>query len=354
MLETHELLDRFEMLYPTNQDLPDLRRTYIDHDLSSLLKLVSADEDLRKAIIEKNLHSIFRLIPKELEVSGSVEDLRKAIIEKNLHSIFRLIPKELGVRDLRKAVTEENLHSIFRLINDDDLRKLVIENNIWKLWPILERYVSSQFITAFKNFFVNGTEIEKDCFSRGQLASKLWLVQELKNLKVELGTVFLCAGWYATLATMLFESGIKVNKIRSFDIDPSCTDIAETFNKPWFVDGWKFKSITKNIMDINYNEYTWQCWSNANNRISNSITDYPDTIINTSCEHINNFATWYSKLPKNKLIVLQTNNYFDIPDHCNCVNSLQEFKEQTPMSKVLFQGEIVLNKYTRYMRIGYI
>src|SRR6056300_648984 len=141
MLETHELLDRFEMLYPTNQDLPDLRRTYTDHDLSSLFRLVSADEDLRKAIIEKNLHSIFRLIPKELEVSGSFEDLRKAVIEKNLHSIFRLI-------------------------NDDDLRKLVIENNIWKLWPILERYVSSQFITAFKNFFVNGTEIEKDCFSR--------------------------------------------------------------------------------------------------------------------------------------------------------------------------------------------
>lgn len=358
MLETHELLDRFEILYPTNVKLTDLRRTYIDKDLSSLFRLVGADEDLRKAIIEKNIHSIFRLLQKDLEVSGSVDDLRKAILENNLHSIFRLIDSE----DLGKAVTEENLHCIFRLINDDDLRKLVIENNIWKLWPILERYVSTQFITAFKNFFVNEIEIEKDCFSRGQLTSKLWLVQELKKLKVDLGIVFLCAGWYATLATMLFESGIKIDKIRSFDIDPACASIAETFNKLWFMDTWKFKASTIDIMDFEWSTTpapsdgsigNFYYKTNAGGKLV-QMKDKPDTIINTSCEHIENFAEWYTKIPDGKLVVLQSNNYFDIPDHCNCVNSLQEFEEQTLMKKVLFQGEIKLHKYTRYMRIGYI
>ena len=29
---------------------------------------------------------------------------------------------------------------------------------------------------------------------------------ELKKIGMHLGTVFLCAGWYGTLATMLFES----------------------------------------------------------------------------------------------------------------------------------------------------
>lgn len=348
-MQTFELLDRFELLYPTNSKLADLRRTYIDFDLSSLFRLTGADEDLRKAVIEKNLHSIFRLLPEEPGVFGTVDDLRKVMLEQNLNSLFRLVEHE----ELRKAVVEDNLHSIFRLINDDDLRKLVLENNDWKLWPVLERYVDTQFIAAFKNFFVNNTVIDRDCFSRGQLQSKLWLVEELKKQKVELGTVFLCAGWYATLATMLFESNIAIDKIRSFDIDESCVDIAETFNKPWFVNGWKFKSITQNIMDIDYNSHTWQCWSNANNRMSKPITDVPDTIINTSCEHIPNFADWYTKIPDGKLVVLQSNNYYEVEEHVNCVNNIYEFKDMAPMSTLLYMGMRELPKYTRFMLIGY-
>jgi|TARA_B110000914_G_C15363078_1_gene399504 hypothetical protein len=200
---------------------------------------------------------------------------------------------------------------------------------------------------------INNTEYDKDCFSRGQLQSKQWLVNELTKCDVELGTVFLCAGWYATLATMLFESDIKVDKVRSFDIDPSCIDIAETFNKPWFMDQWRFKSITQDIMDIDYNEHMWQFWSNANNRLSRPITDTPDTIINTSCEHIENFAEWYAKITADKLLVLQSNNFFQVEEHVNCVNNIEEFKALAPMSEVLYSGELELPKYKRFMLIGY-
>lgn len=369
-MQTFELLNRFELLYPTNSKLADLRRIYVDNDLSSLFRLLNADEELRKAILEENLHSIFRLLPEEfedlrkavneenlhsifrcIENNNNIEDLRKAVTEKNLHSLFRLLPSEYD--ELRKAVTEKNLHSIFRLVNDDDLRKLVVENNIWKLWPILERYVDTQFIAAFKNFFVNDTNIDVDCFSQGQIASKLWLVNELKKQKVELGTVYLCAGWYATLATMLFESGMKVDKIRSFDIDPSCVDIAETFNKPWFVDNWRFKSVTKDIMHITYDEHWWESWSNANNRMSKPILDKPDTIINTSCEHIPNFADWYAKIPDGKLVVLQSNNYYEVEEHVNCVKDIKEFGRMAQMTGPLFAGELELPKYKRFMLIGY-
>ena len=261
-----------------------------------------------------------------------------------------------NLSDLRRAYTDKDLSSIFRLVNDnnkEDLRKLVMEDNTWKLWPILDSYVETQFVAAFKNFFVNETKIWDDCFSRGQLESKLWLLKELGKLKVDLGTVFLCAGWYATLATMLFESNIKVDKVRSFDIDESCVDIAETFNKPWFVDEWRFKSITQDIMDINYNEHVWQYWSNANNRMSYPITDSPDTIINTSCEHIENFAEWYAKIPIGKLVVLQNNNFFEVDEHGNCVNDLDDFASQSPLTEILYDNELKLPKYTRFMRIGY-
>ena len=304
LMKTHELLDRFELLYPTNSKLADLRRAYIDQDISS----------------------IFRLMPNH--VSGDIEELRKAVLEQNLHSIFRLC-------------------------NNDDLRKLVLEDNTWKLWPILDCYADTQFIAAFKSFFVNETNIWDDCFSRGQIESKLWLVKELRKLKVDLGTVFLCAGWYATLATMLFESNIKVDKVRSFDIDPSCVDIAEVFNKPWFVDQWRFKSITQDIMDIDYNEHTWQYWSNANNRMSYPITDSPNTIINTSCEHIENFSEWYDLIPNDKLVVLQSNNYYEVEEHVNCVKDIKEFGNMARMTGPLYAGELELPKYKRFMLIGY-
>lgn len=304
-MKTHELLDRFEILYPTKNDLADLRRAVIDKDLSS----------------------VFRLLPKTIK--GDTEELRKAVLEHNLHSIFRLA-------------------------DDDDLRKLILEDNTWKLWSVLNRYVETHFVAAFKNFYVNETTIDVDCFSRGQIQSKQWLVKELKKIKNDLGTVFLCAGWYATLSTMMFEKGFKIDKMRSFDIDPNCVDIAEIFNAPWFKKEWQFKALTADIHDIDYEEHTWQYWSNKNNRMSYPITDCPDTIINTSCEHVIDFDGWYNKIPKDKLVVLQSNNFFEVDEHVNCSKDLESFANQTPMTKVLYEGELPLEKYTRYMRIGYV
>lgn len=301
-METFELLDRFELLYPTKSKIADLRRAYIDKDFSSL----------------------FRLLPEQ--VSGDIEDLRKAVIEQNIHSVFRLV-------------------------DDDDLRKLILEDNTWKLWPILERYVDTQFIAAFKNFYVNETEIWNDCFSRGQLQSKLWLVKELNRLDLDLGIVFLCAGWYATLATMLFESGIKIDRIRSFDIDDSCYSIAETFNKPWVKDEWRFKATTQDIFDIDFNLHTYLV-KRADGSTCD-LTESPNTIINTSCEHIENFANWYAKIPQGKLVILQSNNYYEVEEHVNCSKDAEEFSLSTPMSNCLYLGELQLEKYSRFMKIGY-
>ena len=379
-LELHEILDRYEILYPQIDELADLRRAAIDRDLSSIFRLCDENEELRKAVVDENLHSMFRIL-EPLDIPN-LEDIRKTVIEKNLHSLFRLLgdsDQVWHIDDLKRAMIEENLYSLFRLFSEededihlyrtaivnknirsifkllgnDDLRKLIIDENIYKLWPILDSYVGTQFTSAFKSFMINDIDYDKDCFSRGQLQSKQWLVNELTKCDVELGTVFLCAGWYATLATMLFESDIKVDKVRSFDIDPSCIDIAETFNKPWFMETWRFKSITQDIMDIDYDTHKWQSWSNANNRMSRPITDTPDTIINTSCEHISDFAEWYAKIPDGKLVVLQSNNFFKVAEHVNCVNDIEEFKSQAPMSQVLYSGELELPKYRRFMLIGY-
>ena len=345
MLEIHELLDRYELLYPNDTNISNLRRAYIDKDLNSIFRVTNANEELRKAVVEKNLHSLFRVIG-DVTVKGEADDLRKAILENNLHSIFRLVDNV----ELRKAVIGENLYSIFRFIYDEDVRKLVLEDNIWKLFDIFDRFVQTDFTQAFKRILADSIEIDNDCFSRGQLKSKIWLVDELQKINRSLGTVFLCAGWYGTLATMLFESNLHISKIRSFDIDPSCADIAEVFNKSWLVQDWKFKAKKKNIFDIDYKNYNYQT-INKEGQLSN-MSDSPTTVINTSCEHIPNFSDWYEKLQSGTLVVLQTNNYFDIEEHINCKSSLKEFSDETPMKQVLFEGVLDLEKYKRFMKIG--
>ena len=210
-------------------------------------------------------------------------------------------------------------------------------------------YPDNPVISQLKRTLHSYPEAESglvDAYSIGQIKSKLWLIEHLPD---KLGMVFICAGWYGTLASFMFDKARhKFDKIRSFDIDPSCYSVADTMNKPWVIDGWQFKAST---LDIHSMKYPTEHTTYRSNGTSLSLSESPDTIINTSCEHIENFSEWYSKIPKGKIVVLQSNN-FEIEEHINCSNSLEEFANQTPMSHVYYDGELLLDKYTRYMRIG--
>ena len=199
---------------------------------------------------------------------------------------------------------------------------------------------------------VPGLDITNDCFSKGQIESKLWLVNEIKQRKYNLGMVFICAGWYAILAKLLFESEIAADKIRSFDINENCLPIADKINLPYVQDDWRFKAITEDIHNIDYSNHSWSVWSKKNNRYSYPITDNPDTIINTSCEHIDNFKGWYDKIPDGKFLILQSNNFEEPEDHINTVKNIDEFIYQVPMQKYHFSGTKSFDKYDRYMIIG--
>jgi hypothetical protein len=150
---------------------------------------------------------------------------------------------------------------------------------------------------------------------------------------------------------MLFENNINLKKIRSFDMDISTVDIAEVFNIPWVSDKWKFKAAHQDILEINYEGHTYNV-AKADGTIC-ELHDVPDTIINTSCEHIQNFKQWYDKIPNGKLLILQANDFLEVEEHSNCYESISEFGIATPMSVVLFEGELQLEKYKRFMRIGY-
>ena len=171
-----------------------------------------------------------------------------------------------------------------------------------------------------------------DAFWRGQLRSKEWLINCLDE-HVHMGSsIDIHGGWVGVLASMLFQSNIPITNIRSIDIDPSCESVATMMNKKEEMAG-RFRAVTADMCTIR---------SDA------------DVIINTSCEHItqDSYDLWLSGHPANSIIVLQSNNY-NIPEHVRIAKDLDSFKEQSGLSTILYEGELDLPLYKRFMLIGY-
>jgi hypothetical protein len=263
---------------------------------------------------------------------------------------FELIYNSQFTSNLRRSYIDKDLHSIFKLLDESgynqDFKKLILFDDYYALWRLLEKETKSALIPAIKKHH----SILGDALSQGQIKSKQWLLNKIKG--IDLGTVFICAGWYGILATMMFENeNVYVDKIRSFDIDDNCWKIAEDFNRSWAQDNWKFKAST---LDITTMQFPIKHKTYRANGTSLILDEMPNTIINTSCEHIEKFTDWFNLIPKGKLVALQTNDYFDLPEHVNCVKDINEFKQQAPLSNIIYEGELELEKYIRYMLIGYI
>jgi hypothetical protein len=170
-----------------------------------------------------------------------------------------------------------------------------------------------------------------DAFWSGQLKSKEWLITNLRKNVKKVVSIDIHGGWVGVLASMLFQSDIYVTNIRSVDIDSTCEPIATMMNKKEEIAGM-FSAVTSDMCEIR---------SDA------------DVVINTSCEHItqDQYDLWLSGMPYNSLLVLQSNNY-NIPEHVRTAQTLDEFKEQCHLEKVLWAGELELPLYTRWMIIG--
>jgi len=77
-----------------------------------------------------------------------------------------------------------------------------------------------------------------------------------------------------------------------------------------------------------------------------------DLVINTSCEHVEDFERFYARVPDGQQLVLQSNDYVTCAEHVNCVSDLAAFRAQAPMRERLFEGKRRMRRYTRFMLIG--
>lgn len=173
-----------------------------------------------------------------------------------------------------------------------------------------------------------------ESFWKGQIHSKLWLIENLaKFVEDKPNDIVIHGGWNGVLASLLFNSSIQIKHITSVDIDSNCKDIANTVNKRYEIEG-RFTAVTEDM-----SEYTYK--------------NMPDVVINTSAEHVldNKLRTWFSKIPTTALCSIQSNNYFELDEHINCVNTSQELENKFPL-KTKYLDSLVTQKYIRFMIIG--
>jgi hypothetical protein len=174
-----------------------------------------------------------------------------------------------------------------------------------------------------------------ESFWKGQIKSKIWLIDRLTPHVLAMDNkIVIHGGWNGVLASLLFQTNIKISNLVSIDIDPVCEKIASTMNKIEEMEG-KFTAVTDDMSVYRYNFH-------------------PTVVINTSCEHLTQekYDQWLYNVPSGSLIVLQSNDYFDLEEHVRCAKDKEEFIEQSKI-KILSSHTLELPKYNRFMLMGY-
>ena len=163
--------------------------------------------------------------------------------------------------------------------------------------------------------------------NENQEKSKNWLIDKSKEYFDLLINPKICvaAGWYGHLANKLEK--YTDQKVLSFDIDPMTKKIGQKlYPNVWFK--------VEDIQDFNFTKF--------------------DVVICTSCEHLEPklLDSMLYKVKAGALIILQSNNYFEVKEHINCHKGLDDFDKSLKLNTTLYKGTLKLDKYDRYMIIG--
>jgi len=183
-----------------------------------------------------------------------------------------------------------------------------------------------------------------DSLAPNQIKGKTWLVKNLDKVQIPRDKdgkfrVEIIGGWFGfPLIQFLVEKyGDDIREIDLFEIDEFATKAA-----------WKYSEIFgyNNIRIFHKDYFLYEEKRRTH------------MIINTSCEHMWNMDTMkeYYESPERTLLVLQSNNKRDEPDHINCVDHPKELVAQADMHQ-LYGGAKELpcgeNEYfTRFMAMG--
>jgi len=290
----------------------------------NLTELVSAinnksKDEIASALANINSYGFFKTTDDLEKIKAMLEE------DASIKTVINFLNQYLDYSTLLTCVT-----------NDD----IVLLGNVLAFYyPSNKKYISQLALTVCNYPDLNW----KDALSRNQIKSKKWLLDKVSNhlasikkenlfdTKSGTTTSIVVGGWVGILPFLASMEGIDLGKVVNIDIDSTVHDAAKSLNgsfNPFY------SNLDSDIRQVDFSAYN------------------SPLVIDTIVEHFENHGDWVRTLPAGTDVVLQGNNMFDVVDHVNCHSSLSQFVKSCGVSKIKWQGELVLYKCNRYMVIG--
>ena len=213
-------------------------------------------------------------------------------------------------------------------------------------WDDLGTWVDKQqlFISPSYLSEAKDPKYPRDAFSLGQLASKIWLIKELKRIGYNPNRDWAILGCWIGAIVPLLHREFDIQRIYGLDTDSDAVVLSEVFNRRYFEDSWKYKGVVADVSTLNTSAMEFFTAGEL-------IATRPGVVINTSCEHMS--TEWFDTADVHQLIVMQTNNSEYEEGHINVCHSVEDMQYKYPLNKTLYAGEFKMPSYTRIMQIGY-
>ena len=208
-----------------------------------------------------------------------------------------------------------------------------------------------KIVERFQNLIYNYPNVDISSFVNRENAKLYsWIVQQMVYSFGEkyLGAIYVLGGGMGVLPAMLFDTKLRFENIRSFDINGVCQFLADEMMAKELLADWRFKAVTNDLFNVDYAENIFQCRL-QNGKLSDPFREIPGTIINTNVSYLKNYADWYRMIPdmRRVIVVGETGN---VPKP---FASSQVFNKKFPMSFEVYTGVINIGQKHFYMKIGY-
>lgn len=172
----------------------------------------------------------------------------------------------------------------------------------------------------------------KDALGSSQVVSKLAVINKLKTHLECDHSLSIVGGWVGLIPYLMHINGLSCEKVINIDIDQVALAASDAFNSEI---SFPYELYYEDAYKVNYGN-----WKKP-------------FVINTSCEHFQNYREWINLIPSGTMCILQNNDMFGIPDHVNCYSSLDEFAATTGLSTIIEKTQFDIGDgWKRFMVTG--
>jgi hypothetical protein len=170
-------------------------------------------------------------------------------------------------------------------------------------------------------------------FTRDLIASKVWLLQKLKQIQQRYTTMYILGSWYGNLAVyMTLQPTITVDRVINVETNVEMLDTSQII-----LDRIGATNVKYMLADANKLDYR---------QLGNT-----GVVVNTSLTDMQG-QDWFNNIPAGTLVAMQSRDH----DTGNAAHSTQDIIDRYPLTEVIYDGRLELKdpetEYTRYMVIG--